>query len=487
MSAGRLVLVGTTLFALAACGDDAGGSSSSTTSPSQPDEETIVVHLGEIVDSGGEGRVDVELASGTRAVEIHLDGDARIVEIDVAGAGAALTAPGGANVGPDLEPYDGGAWLRPRPISVETLVLEPSEGATRTTIFARGAPVPPAVRERSLVWTASAVVDDPDVVGLGRVLAAIAPDHHGGLMLDAWFRRFATTLHSERAGPAQLADDLALTYGDDPASWDLDALPFKVTGVHNRLDLADRGGGCGELRVSIASTHPTYAPFHMLFLFRQEPGEDDVGPDGAVHCLATARHWARLAALSDDDFVISANVLLDEVLVRERFLLAESVELTVSPWEWRQWTASADGEVDNPPLFQTVATPMLNEAGALRDDFLAFVAENAEGLASRTTPIPSGFRAQSARVPPSVPAERLDLTGLDPAILAAYPSLAGRIEIVGCPTCHTSDANFVQTNVDRTFSPFYERELDARGARLDAMQTGKSVPVPPFGPLSSVP
>ena len=306
-------------------------------------------------------------------------------------------------------------------------------------------------------------------------------------MLDAWFRRFATTLHSERAGPAQLADELALTHGADPATWDLDALPFKVTGVHNRLDLADRGGGCGELRVSIASTHPTYAPFHMLFLFRQAPGEGDVGPGGAVHCLATARRWARLAALSDDDFVIASSLLLEEVLVHERFLLAESVELTVSPWEWRQWTPSESGELDNPPLFMTVATPMLNEAGPLRDDFLAFVAENAESLASRTTPIPSGFRAQSARVPPSVPAERLDLTGLDPAILAAYPSLAGRIEIVGCPTCHTTDANFVQTNVDRTFSPFYERELDARGARLDAMQTGEPVPVPPFGPLQPVP
>ncbi len=486
MSSARLGLVGA-LCALVACVDDADGSSSSTTSPPQAEDETIVVHLGDIVDDAGEGRIDVDLRAGARTVEIHLDGDARIIEIHVAGAGAVLSAPGGSSIGPDLETYDTGVWLRPRPLSVETLVLEPNEGATRATVFARGAPVPPAVRERSLVWTAPALVDDPDVVGLGRVLAAIAPDAHGGRMLDAWFRRFATTLHSERAGPAQLADELALTHGADPAAWDLDALPFKVTGVHNRLDLAERGGGCGELRVSIASTHPTYAPFHMLFLFRQEPSEDDIGPGGAAHCLATARRWARLAASSDDDFVIDARALLDEVLVPERFLLAESVELTVSPWEWRQWTPTGDGELDNPPLFMTVATPMLNEAGPLRDDFLAFVVENAEGLAARTTPIPSGFRAQSARVPPSVPADRLDLTGLDPAILAAYPSLAERIEIVGCPTCHTTDANFVQTNVDRTFSPFYDRELDARGVRLDAMQTGEPVPVPPFGPLSPLP
>ena len=158
------------------------------------------------------------------------------------------------------------------------------------------------------------------------------------------------------------------------------------------------------------------------------------------------------------------------------------MELTVSPWEWRQWRPE-NGALENPPLFQTVATEALNQPGALRDDFLAFVSENAAALAARELSIPPSFRSQSIRVAPSVPREELDLTGLDPAISTAYPDLAHSIEIVGCAACHTEDANFVQTNLDRTFSPFYDRELDARAERLDALNRGEVLQPPPFGPL----
>jgi hypothetical protein len=41
----------------------------------------------------------------------------------------------------------------------------------------------------------------------------------------------------------------------------------------------------------------------------------------------------------------------------------------------------------------------------------------------------------------------------------------------------------VQTSVEREFSPFYDTELVARGARLDLMNEGAVVPEPPFGPL----
>ncbi len=463
---------------VSACADD-GASTGGV------DDGPIVVHLAEIVDASGEGTVALAASSlGQRSVEIHLDGAARVVELDVVGStGIELASDDGASIGPAAVSFDGGMWLRPRPITSEVLTLTPGDGATAVTIHARGAPVPEARRERSLVWSDPLVLDDPEVVGARRVLEAAADDGRGGVLLDTWFRRFATTLHSERAAPAQLMDELAATLGSDPATWDLDALPFKVTGVHNRLDLAARGGGCGELRVSLASTHPTYAPLHLLFLFRQEPREDDVAPDGVVHCLGTARRWSRLSLLDGEAFVGAARAVLDEALVHERFLLAESVELTVSPWEWRQWKPVGPDELDNPALFQTVATPALNVPGPLRDSFLAFVEANADGLLARTVEIPIEFRGQSARVPPSAPAERLSLDGLDPAVLAARPGLAEAIEVVGCPTCHTTNAKFVQTNVDRTFSDFYDKELDARGARLDAMHGGDAIPVPPFGPL----
>ena len=181
-------------------------------------------------------------------------------------------------------------------------------------------------------------------------------------------------------------------------------------------------------------------------------------------------------------FVAAASALLDDTIRHDHFALAESVELTVSPWEWRQWRPE-NGALENPALFQTIATEALNQPGPLRDEFLAFVTDNAAELAARELLIPASFRGASIRVAPSVPREELDLTGLDPAIPGANPDLAHSIEIVGCAACHTEDANFVQTNLDRTFSPFYDRELDARAERLDALNRGELLALPPFGPL----
>lgn len=440
-----------------------------------------VMHLGEVVDEDGEGvaTLDVQRAGGESRVVIDLDGAARIVEV-------AATFEGGTAAldGETASPADGVVWFRPRPVTAATLELSlTGDGPAQIRVWARGAPVPAARRERSLVWFAPALLDDPARVGLGRLMAAAADDGHGGRLLEAWFDRFATTAHSERAGPAQLIDEIAAEQGDDPATWDLDALPFMVTGVHNRLDLAPRDGGCGQFRVSVASTHPIYAPMHLLFLFRMPPGEDDVAPDGAVHCLGTARRWARLSALDGADFVAAATRLLDEQLVHERFLMAETVELTVSPWEWRQWTPAGEDALDNPPLFQTVDVAGLDPPGPRRDDFLDFVADNAEGLSTRTVEIPERFRAPSAQAPPSAPRTLLDLTGLDPTVAARYPDLAAQIEDVGCPACHTHDTEFVQTSMARAPSDFYDRELDARAVRLDQVNAGVEVPMPPFGAL----
>ncbi len=425
---------------------------------------SVNVQLGEAVDPFGEGRVDLEVEAPA-VVHVFLGGQARVVEAEV-----------------------GTFWVRPRPVFEEPLDLNVTgEGTVTVTIWARGEPTPPVRRERSLFWTEPLLLDDPSLVGLGKVMAAAAEDGHGGVMLDAWFRRFATTAHSERAGPAQLADEIALAQGPDPSVWDLDLLPFVVTGVHNRIDLAGRSGGCGELRVSLASVHPIYAPFHLIFLFRQVPEEDDVALGTLVHCLGTARRWARLSNLDGGDFVSAAAAFLDERLTHDRFLIAESVELTVSPWEWRQWAPVGGDALDNPPLFQTVDTETLNAPGPLRDDFLGWVADNAALLDARQIEVPERFRAPSARVAQGVPRTQLSLAGLAPAVSAAYPDLRDRIEIIGCPTCHTDDAEFVQTSVQRTVSPFYDRELNARRDRLGLMSAGGEVSLPPFGPLQPLP
>jgi hypothetical protein len=433
-----------------------------------------VVHLGPAVDAAGDGAVTVDVpAASNRQVRIELDGAARVVEI-------ALTGALG-RVDPAAKPT---AWLRPRPVTAPTITLAvDGDAPARLTVWARGAPVPRARRDRSLVWIDPAIVDDRAAAGLARVLAAASDDGHGGRMLDRWMRRFATTLHSERAAPASFADEIAAQQGADARAWNLDALPFVVTGVHNRIDLAQRGDGCGELRVSLSSTHAVFAPLHLIFLFAQPAAPDDRAPDGTVHCSGAARRWGRLSALDGPAFADAARRLLADGIRHDRFLVAETVELTVSPWEWRQWKRVAPDELDNPPLFQTVDVEGLNPPGPRRDDFLAFVAANAAALDARTTELPERFRAPSARVPPSAPRTALDLAGLPADVAAKFPRLARQIEIVGCPVCHTENAEFVQTSRERKFSKFYDKELDARAARLDVMNAGGDVAPPPFGPL----
>ena len=351
-----------------------------------------------------------------------------------------------------------------------------------------GAPAGAIDRARSLTWTDAELLDDPRAIGLGRALRTIASDDHGGRLLDAWFRRFGTTPHSERLGPQRLLDDLT---SGDPTSWDLDALPFRVTGVHARLDLAD-GTHCGQLRVSMASTDPLHQPFHLIFLYQQRPLPEDLRPDGSAHCAATALRFARLSEVDEAAFRAEARRILDETITREGFLVAESVELLISPWEWRQWfreenpdpaTRDALPEVlENRPLFQTVDIPRLNAPGVDRERFLAWAEENAAAIDARAIEIPEMFRARSARVNDGVPWIPLDLGDAAPA----YPDARRQLEIVGCPACHATDAEFVQTLPDRTFSPFYDKELDARAALLAAVAEGATFEVP-HGPLQESP
>ena len=346
--------------------------------------------------------------------------------------------------------------------------------------------------DHSLFWTDAVLLDDPQVISFAKVMATIAADGHGGKLLDRWFRRFATTMHSERALPAQFLDGVVLAQGADPTQWAMGGLPFKVTGVHNRVDLADLtvGGHCGELRVSVASTDPTLQPFHMLFLFRQPAQADDADAAG-VHCIGTARRWAELSLLEGAALQNAVKLRWIEGLTGARFLLAETVEETLSPWEWRQWVKSPDLDAgfvfENPPLFQQVDVDRLNDAGTLRDEFLVWVRDNAAALDARRVLFPEKFRAQSVRVPPAgVSRKPLSLAGLDGPVAAQFPQLRQEVELVGCAVCHTADADFVQTRPDRSVSKFYEKELIARERHLEKLLRGER-PKPPFGPLQANP
>jgi len=347
--------------------------------------------------------------------------------------------------------------------------------------------VPTVKSDRSLFWVDPVLLDDPQVISFSKVMGVIAADGHGGRLLDSWFHRFSTTQHSERALPAQFVAALASAQGADPTQWALSGLPFKVTGVHNRTDLAAMtpGGHCGELRVSMASEDPTLQPFHILFLFRQPALADDSDAAG-VHCRGTARRWAELSLLDGAALRTALKAKWAEGFTRQRFLLAETVEFTLAPWEWRQWLPDANGVLENPPLFQQVDVAKLNVAGALRDEFLTWVKDNAAALAARTMPFPEKYRAQSIRVTQGVARPPLSLAGLDAQTATRFPQLRQQIELVGCAVCHTADADFVQTRPDRTVARFYEKELLARERYLEQQARGEK-PKAPFGPLQAMP
>jgi hypothetical protein len=419
-------------------------------------------------------------SSGSDDITIDLRGEPELEITRTFDGPRTVTVTGAA--GHLVEAWSRDGWLAPRPVTDDLALDIATAGEVTLTVWSRGAPLPVVTRDRSLAWFDSAILDSD--VSFAKVMSAISTDAHGGGLLDKWFRTFAAGPGAGRATFAQFLDELAVTQGNDPTKWNLATLPFKVTGIHNRVDLASAEattGHCGELRVSIASTHATFSPVHFIFLFRQPPRADDVTPDGVAHCRGTARMWSRLSALDDAAFRAAAKQLLATTLTRERFLLAESVELSLSPWQWRQWAFDAAGNVTNPALFQTIDVARVNAPGATRDAFLAAVTTNADAIAARTWPVPAMFRSAVAEVQPNSKAPLVDLP---PALPAALPRALG---MIGCPRCHTDDADFVQTGVDRKPSPFYDKELDARAARLDALGRGELVPPPPFGPLQSLP
>jgi hypothetical protein len=295
------------------------------------------------------------------------------------------------------------------------------------------------MRDRALAWFDPALLDDPGVVSFAGVMAAISDDNHGGALLQRWFTAFASGPGAGRATFAQFLDEIETTQGNDPTAWNLAAVPMKVTGVHNRHDLG-RGADCGELRVSIASTHPTFAPIHFIFLFRNPVLDDDATPDGAVHCRGSARRWAHLASLDTAAWHAAARELVATSFTRERFLLAESVELSISPWQWRQWQPDGTGGLANPPLFQTIDVARVNAAGPTRDAFLADVSANLAAITARlgdAAAVPQRRREVSRAQAPLV-----DLT---PPRRTELPRTLG----MTVARCHTDDADFLQTGFDR--------------------------------------
>ena len=346
----------------------------------------------------------------------------------------------------------------------------------------------PVDHTRSLVWTQTELLDDTELLSLATLMAAASGLDNGGLAFDWVLREFGRTEFSLRGDQAVMADELAQELGPDPGSWDLAKAPFKLTAVHLRIDLAT-DEHCGEFRVSLSTTHATIQPFHMIFLFRMPREDDD------VDCRGLAIRLARLSEMSEAEFLAAARTLIQEHVRSEQFIIFESLEFTFSPWEWRQWQRVENTSPDvtalpylfeNPPAFQAVDVAGLNPPSARRDAFLDWVEANAADIDQRSILIPDEYRTRNPVSVSGLPRVPLSLAGISSDIRDQYPYLRQNLEIVGCAACHTSDADFVHTTPERTFSEFYEKELDARELFLDDLVRGSHTP-PPFGPLQSNP
>ncbi|MDQ3266763.1 MAG: hypothetical protein M3Y59_24445 [Myxococcota bacterium] len=354
----------------------------------------------------------------------------------------------------------------------------------------------------SLEWpTNNRVVSDKDVVGLGRMMALISAEGHGGPLLAHWLASFESTEGPSRSGPAALLAHLQAQRGADPALWNLDELNFSVSSVQNRIDLRD-ATSCGQLRVVITATDTGFEEaFQMVFLFKQPPRPLDYSPQGTLHCTATALVWARLSksgALPTDGQNPIATAI-GEVLQRANFLRVKTSEKigAETDYEFREWVLAVNPDpaaapalrnlLVNRPMFQTVDTQRLNTPGAERDAFIAYVSDNAAALNARTALIPQEFLAVATRAD-GVNWTPLDLSGVPQPTLDAFPQLRQQIEVVGCTGCHTSRAGtkLIHSRRNGGHSAYLLEELSARTNDLLKLSTGVPEPVP-YGPLQANP
>jgi hypothetical protein len=361
----------------------------------------------------------------------------------------------------------------------------PDSGTPDAGVPDAGYTLPAVKYDHSLFWNDGGPQDGPGGLSFAHLMATAAGSGNGGPLLQSWFLGFRYSTY-ERDQPSQSLNDKFSDAGD-PSTWDLTQLPFRVTGVHNRIDKADyrNGGNCGELRASVASTDVTLTPFHMLFIFNQPAGPGDIEPDGSVSCVATARAWADMSLLDGDALQVAMQQAFAQGFTHDRFSLIETVDQSPSPWEWRQWTQQPDPSgvlpfiLTNPQMFQQ---PDLSMMGSLLTDFLNWVETNKADLDARRILIPSQYCAKVVTMNQGQPLVTLAIDGG-----SQFPHLRQNIELVGCPACHTADSmQFVQTSSERVPSSFYVKELQARATNLESLARGEK-PFVPFGPLQPNP
>lgn len=405
----------------------------------------------------------------------------------------------------DGAPEDETGWISPRVYKRGSHVLKVTakeDTHVDVLVHLQGEPAIPT--DMSVAIERPVYTSQSWYSGIHGMMGLVADDGHGGRLLEHWLASMSQG-DGARAGPGQLLAKLKQDHGDDAAKWVMSSLPFRGVIITNRIDLLD-GVNCGELHFVVTSTAAGFEKLNFRFRFVQPPQGADVSKFGTLHCMRTARDWAAVGTQPNpDDPVDLADDRLTTVLTRVNFKSVQVSEAigTDGDWQFREWkrTANPDsGTLAVLPnvlapitLEQTVDVAKVNAAGTVRDQFLAYVSENAAALTSRRSVIPEAYRTQATHLQENAwtnhTNQKVDLTGVDAAILAANPTLRPSIEVVGCSGCHGASASAVhvrttgpQTDPDK--SAFLREELRLRKAFLTALQSGP-VARPAYGPMQT--
>lgn len=420
-----------------------------------------------------------------------------VVEISLREGAATFTMDG--------IPEDEPSWIGPRVYKRGGHVLKVT--ATEDTyvsvlIHLQGAPLDAKVL--GVAISNQAYTQQAFYSGMHGVLNALSDDGHGGRLLAHWLESFGQG-DDPRTGPAGLLAKLKADFGDNPAQWQMAMLPFRGVTIDNRIDLMDGATHCGEVHYVLTSTAAGFEQLNFNFRFLQVPQHGDRAPTDAktLHCMETARDWAKIGQPVTQDSGDPTDERLTEVLTRMNFKSVQTSEAlgTSGDWQFREWVRQRNPDDATVAVLPSVFTPILlehtvnvaavNTAGATRDAFLAYVTQNAAALTARRASIPAEYLARSSRLQENAwtahTNEKVDLTGVDAAILQANPTLRPSIEVVGCAGCHGASSTAVHARTTGLTtglneSEFLRLEIAERLAFLKKLQVGP-MPVQPFGPM----
>jgi len=336
------------------------------------------------------------------------------------------------------------------------------------------------------------LVIDPSVLGDGRAknddadgawsfrarLDEIAGTAHAGDAALAWLEQWrdVTSVGTDGAPvtPRPAVDDVLVAPWRAASSPDCNAAgldptkaPFRLLAIANRIDLRDDPAACvgaaGELRFVYTALDASGAALPMTVIF-EVPYPKTRSP----HDWAAA--WHALGALPfgakyNDALEALTRSVTDAVDARTVHVRTNESALG-DGWEMREFAASGDGSLDEVAI-DTTPRDDLDGASSLG----AWVAGDADAVASGAWVLPSAMRAGAASIPSA--SFRWSVTG-------ASSSLGRAFSAGTCNGCHggettalpfqhlaASDGYYGDGDGKTRVSPYLESELGRRAQSMN--------------------